>query len=447
MKCNLGLTSWLLAGSATFCLTLAGFAGSVGAQQIPSRYAGKQVRLPAHATSSRSAVASKPAARTEPTPAVRPAGGATARVASRSSVQPASASRTFRTQQEADAYIAAEERALRARSASMQESVETLPLVDDGMTHVEGEIFANSHHGPGGGCDGNCGGDCGTQGCGGCGSCGQCCLIPCPRLSFDNFEFFAGTQGFTGPLNAGEVGSFGFHEGLNWANSLPCLPNQPLAAHLGFRATQSNFAGSALSDQDRRQFFVTGGLFRRVDWGLQGGAVLDFLHDEWYYDAIDLTQVRGELSWVFPCQDELGFWFTHGVNNTTGQTDTAATNQSLFVNPAQGWQPTDIYAAFYRRKLQDCGAEGRMFGGFTDNSDGIIGADINLPISDSFALRSGFTYLIPTEGHSTGGYAQESWNVGISLVWYPGCRTSRSQDYARPLFNVADNGSFLVDRD
>jgi hypothetical protein len=60
-------------------------------------------------------------------------------------------------------------------------------------------------------------------------------------------------------------------------------------------------------------------------------------------------------------------------------------------------------------------------------------------------LRGGFTYLIPVEGKSTGGNIEESWNVGLSLVWYPGCRTARTADYHRPLFNVADNGTFLVD--
>jgi hypothetical protein len=223
------------------------------------------------------------------------------------------------------------------------------------------------------------------------------------------------------------------------------MPSEPFAAQLGFRATQNNFSGSSITDDDRRQFFVTGGFFRRVDWGLQGGVVFDYMHDEWYYDAIDLNQIRGEVSWVFPCQHELGFWFTQGMSDTTS-TSEFRTAPAVFTTVTEGWEPTDIYAAFYRRKFQDCGAEGRLFGGFTGESDGIIGADVNLPISDRFALRSGFTYLIPSEGKSTGGFAEESWNVGVSLVWYPGCRNSRNQDYNRPLFNVADNGSFMIDR-
>lgn len=40
---------------------------------------------------------------------------------------------------------------------------------------------------------------------------------------------------------------------------------------------------------------------------------------------------------------------------------------------------------------------------------------------------------------------RESWNVGVSVVWTPCGRSSKcGQDYSRPLFNVADNGTFLT---
>jgi hypothetical protein len=297
-------------------------------------------------------------------------------------------------------------------------------------------------HGP---MDGSC------DDCGNCGHCTDCCLIPCPRLCFDNFEFFAGTQGVTGPATRGEGASFGFHEGVNWGRELrlPCRPDcyeSWLSGQLGFRATQSAFSGSDITEDDRRQFFVTGGLFRRVDWGLQGGVVVDYLHDEWYYDGMDLLQVRGELSWMFPCQDELGFWFTQGINNATTQSVFQAT-PNVVTTQSESWVATDLYAFFYRRHFVDCNATGRIFAGFTGEADGLVGADLNLPIAERWAVRTDFAYLIPTEGNSTGGNAEESWNIGLSLVWYPGCRTARSQDYHRPLFDVGHNGSFMVDRE
>jgi hypothetical protein len=35
-------------------------------------------------------------------------------------------------------------------------------------------------------------------------------------------------------------------------------------------------------------------------------------------------------------------------------------------------------------------------------------------------------------------------NVGVSLVWTPCPRPACGPNYSRPLFNVADNGSFLT---
>jgi hypothetical protein len=280
--------------------------------------------------------------------------------------------------------------------------------------------------------------------CGGCGHCNSCCLLPCPRLSFDNVELFAGADSFSGPLNRGQGGSFGFHEGANWANSLPW--SDFLSAQLGFQAIQSTFNGNDITDQDRNQFFVTGGFFRRVDWGLQGGLVVDFLHDQWYYNPIDLAQVRGELSWVFPCNHEIGFWFTQGINNAVSNS-VIQTGPATITTIGEGWHATDLYAFFYRHQFANWGATGRVFGGFTNNSDGLVGADFQVPLCETLALQSNFTYLIPNEGGGLNGNVEEAWNVTIGLVWYPGCRTATNRDYNRPLFNVANNGTFLVDRD
>lgn len=276
-----------------------------------------------------------------------------------------------------------------------------------------------------------------------CDSCGNAhgCLIPCPTFSLRNIEWFGGVQGFTGPMNQGNAGSFGFHYGLNWGAPLPCTPGGALGMQAGFRGVSSNYSGSNLTPDTRNQQFVTAGLFRRVDWGLQGGVVFDYMHDEWYYDA-SLTQVRGELSWVYPACHELGFWFA-----ARGRDDTVTTNQLVNGQLAQGtatMEPYDLFAFFYRRRFEGLGGgAGRIYGGFTGNSDGLIGADIKLPLNENWALQSGFTYVIPDESNKQTAYYEEAWNVGITLVWYPGQRKSVGNDYFRPLFDVADNGSFI----
>ena len=99
--------------------------------------------------------------------------------------------------------------------------------------------------------------------------------------------------------------------------------------------------------------------------------------------------------------------------------------------------------------------EARLYAGFSGQSDGLIGADVRLPLTDAWALETGFAYLVPKQGNGrianyptptlgipNVGHAQESWNIGINLVWYPGhCR----DEYYQPLFRVADNGSFMLD--
>ncbi len=276
------------------------------------------------------------------------------------------------------------------------------------------------------------------------GSCCRGCLIPCPSLCFNNTEAFAGVQGFKGPLNLGADGSFGFHEGLNWTNTLPCLPCSNLSTQFGFQAVQSNLSGSFFSTDSREQWFVTGGLFRRVDCGLQGGLVVDYLRDESFFE-MDLIQLRGEVSFVRPCRHEIGFSFAVSVESDEVTFNDRGNFQQLYGQQlgTQRVESTDLYSFFYRRRF-DCGGQGRLFGGFTGESDGLLGGDIWLPINNCWSLQADFTYLIPPDDAAPFGSFNESWNVAFNLVWSRGGRLGHGGGHKRPLFNVANNGSFLT---
>ena len=271
-----------------------------------------------------------------------------------------------------------------------------------------------------------------------CLGCADGCLVPCPGRWLERVDFFAGVQGVTGPANRGEMGSFGFYEGINWGAPVACFPWE-IGSQFGARWTQSHFSGSAFSETDRKQVFVTGGFFRRADWGWQGGVVIDYLRDDWYFDN-ELVQLRGEMSWINPSGHEFGLWFT---SNTQDSQSVSELNSGDIL---EDWITTDVYAFFYRRQLEDCGATGRLFVGFSGDSDALIGADADVPLSDRWALRAGFTYLIPEESSPGIGFQEENWNVTTGLVFFPGSRTARSKDYNHPLFNVADNGSMLINR-
>ncbi len=293
---------------------------------------------------------------------------------------------------------------------------------------------------PGGDCA-SCGGRWGGRTYGGDPACGECCALPCFRL--DNIELFAGAHGFTGPNNRG-TGSFGFHEGINAGMPFIC----GLAIQGGYQATQSNFEGTFFTPDDRMQSFVTVGAFRRVDLGLQGGVVVDYLNDKWDCD-INLAQLRGELSWRMPCEHEFGFWFAAGLDQSTisardvqfplpgGDEDTVTITEGQF-----NVQPLDIYAFFYRKQFA-CGGEGRAWGGFTDDSRGLLGGNIRLPVSTCLSFSTDFLYILPSESSPT-AFAEEAWNVSFNFVWTPRFRNRCGPNYCRPLFDVANNGSFVV---
>jgi hypothetical protein len=61
-------------------------------------------------------------------------------------------------------------------------------------------------------------------------------------------------------------------------------------------------------------------------------------------------------------------------------------------------------------------------------------------------VYSTFNYLIPEADAGLTAATEESWNVGINLVWHFG-RMARKGRYNphRAMFEVADNGSLFVD--
>jgi hypothetical protein len=288
-----------------------------------------------------------------------------------------------------------------------------------------------------GGCDG-CGGSDACDSC--AGACEPCAPMGCMSGGWlRNFSLFAGVEGFKGPADQGHGGNFGFNEGFNHGAAL----GGPwgVGYQLGLRAVQSNLSGNEVdgaSHSARRQIFFTGGLFRRaVCGGWQGGVVFDLMNDDYYANA-NLNQLRAEISWAQPGCREFGFWGAFG-----GKDDRIRVSGEVATDLT--FEQTDLFAFFYRRYFQT-GGDGRLWAGCTGESDGLVGGEIRVPFGTSWALESGFNYLIPAESHGTEGIRNEGWNVAIQLVWYPG-RSSHcvGREPFHPLFNVADNGTFMVD--
>ncbi len=291
---------------------------------------------------------------------------------------------------------------------------------------------------------------CGAGGCCGnsCG-CGCCCLPLCGLFQcgwwdewFNDFSVETGVQGFKSPVDQGVNGDFGFHEGLNWGS--PLWDAAGIGAQVGFEADHSDLSRTNATDLHRNQYFVTAGLFHRPQCGngFQYGLVYDYLNDD-FVDDFTVSQLRGEFSFVSNCH-EIGFWFTSRTSSKT-LTSTTTVPGAAALRTSITYTPEDMYAFYYGHHFCN-GAEGRLWGGFTGDSGGMIGADFKVPMSDCLALESGFNYLIPKSG-TTGSLPPESWNLAMNLVWYPGSHTHQSYSSPyRPLFDVANNGWLNVNR-
>src|SRR5262249_39749379 len=107
----------------------------------------------------------------------------------------------------------------------------------------------------------------------------------------------------------------------------------------------------------------------------------------------------------------------------------------------------DIYALYYGQHLDCCNGEWKVWGGYVNQLGGIVGANFSVALTNSFALQSGFEYLIPRSNNDTNDDdlpAYESWTIGVNLVWHPCCHAhSYYCDTYRPLFDPADNNTFF----
>jgi hypothetical protein len=297
----------------------------------------------------------------------------------------------------------------------------------------------------GGDCDGCC--ECGGEYCNDCNR---------PLFGFlcdwghRNLAIFGGVHGYKGPRDRGLNGNFGFQEGLNYG--APLGDPWGCGFQIGFQALQSDISGnqvSGLPSADRHQYFATAGIFRRAEVGkVQWAIAFDYLHDT-YNNGSDLKQLRSETGWLFNEQTEIGYSGAYGISSDTSSVTTV---RGTVVGRLA---PTDQFVLYIRRYFEN-GGDGRLFGGITGNGDGLLGADVWIPLGGSWALQNDFAFLIPKQGRGAtmdsngvvdGGQVRETWGVAMNLVWYPG-RSSRciGESCYRPILNVADNSQFMVNQ-
>jgi hypothetical protein len=299
---------------------------------------------------------------------------------------------------------------------------------------------------PGCACEPGCGcdqGRCPTDGhckkevfCIGPGDDESCHIVQIRWPKWQEVMVFGGVQGFKGPFDQDrDSGNFGFNEGFNIGAKVPYCD---VGYQYGYRTAQNQLNGDEATDSEHQflQQFVTAGLFHRAKEGLQCGVVWDALIDERDH-AERFHQLRSEISVIGNGCHEIGFGATVGLNRKGIEDD----NDDKII-----FQASDQYIAFYR--LHGCnGGEGRIYAGANNDSDGIVGSDMLLPVGERFSVNAGFAYLIPNAKNGAEGASQEAWNISLGLVWHwDGQARKCFSNCYRPLFDVANNGTLIVDQ-
>lgn len=318
------------------------------------------------------------------------------------------------------------------------------PIVDGGMIY-EGEVVTS-------GCD-SCG-DSGSYfqddccGRGGCPDAGACWQGPLGRALRTGSYFFGATAfrhpSFTSPVGTDlqQDSNFGAYAGFNLGIPLCRLFCGRLSGQFGLRSVQTNFGGASFTEANRDQLFVTAGLYRRVDYGLQAGLVVDVLAEEFYTES-DIAQLRGEVSWAYPNGGAIGFRFTSAQQDDSSN---GVFNGTAFSNFNS---TTDENYRFFLRKVLPTGGWEEIFAGWTANDHFAIGADFDIPVSQFIALEAGAVlYLSELEAPASNlgnTRIDDSFNLYVGFAFRPQGR-AYYRSYDRPLLPVADNGTMIIRR-
>lgn len=329
------------------------------------------------------------------------------------------------------------------------------PVMDDGV--YEGVVDGGEYYEESMGCDdcGGCGSECGyfqNDACCSDGSCppGDCWLQGLGGL-LTRGDYFFGAQGFQSPMyrhpgtdrELEQDCNFGFYGGFNWGMPLCRLSCGLFAGQFGVRSVHTNLGGNEFTLDKREQTFMTAGLFRRVDYGVQGGVVADILWDDWYTRS-NLVQLRSDIGYLWGGGTSFGFRYHTNLNEDQGSgIINGQTIDNIFTTTVDSYR-------FYLRHEACTGGYGELFAGWSESDQSILGGEIDAPITECLATQAGVTYYLddtlpPTTSNRLGGYVNEAWNIYAGFSYRP-CGRSYYRNYDRPFFNVADNGSMLIRR-
>ncbi len=302
--------------------------------------------------------------------------------------------------------------------------------------------------------------------CGSCceeSCCGESCDPCCCRLGCDacpNFGIlgFAGFDAFKGVSDGSYPSNFGALAGLNAAMPIPGLRDYGLDWQLGMSYGVYDFDGrndnQALSPaHSQQQIFLTTGFFhkaqedRRVSFGL----VYDWMiNDEWgvYGTHPTIGQWRGQIEYALSGCNAVGLWGS--VRDLPARQ--RLRNQGLVTTRA-----ISQVNLFWHHKFCS-GADSWLWVGFPENErlsgqgslgTWMIGANVQVPLSERLALYGNGSYFRPSNAAGPAASVESGYDVGMGIVWYFGRNAVSHAINGKcnmPYMPVANNSNFLVDQ-
>jgi hypothetical protein len=259
---------------------------------------------------------------------------------------------------------------------------------------------------------------------------------------WENFSVFAGLDGSKQPQDLGINANMGARFSANLGLAISDRLN--LGAQVGAGVNLSDAAVHVLDQiegtSNRTQTFLTVGLFQAVGRKTTWGFAYDALMQQ-YYDDFTLGQVRGFAGYDVTETNEVGVWFTKSVNS----------DQGLMGNTPVSLEPISQTNG-YLAHVWPTGARTRLWLGMArghhnivwvlpDNSRDsnvmVYGADLELPLSERFAVSGSANFLTPT--------ATGTVDAFLGITYFPG---RNAEHHKRgnfvPRQSVANNPEFPI---
>jgi hypothetical protein len=287
--------------------------------------------------------------------------------------------------------------------------------------------------------------------CGGC-----CCKLGCDGCSNRGIVAFAGLDSFKGISDGSYESNFGAVAGVNSALLLPIDYN--LGWQLGMSYGVYDLDGwgehdTTNSSTSQQQIFITTGFFHKAneDRRLSYGLVYDWMvNDEWgvYGTSPTLGQWRGQIEYALSGCNAVGVWGCvndrysqqrsrdQGIVRNAGVTQANLFWHHKFCSGADSWL---WVGAPERSALTGDGSLGQW----------MVGANVQVPLSETLALYANGSYFRPTASAGGDAAMAQGYDVSMGVAWYFGGRAVNhaiNGDCGLPYMPLANNSNFLVDQ-